>query len=109
MELNTNQQDIEFRHGRRADIPEIVRLLADDPLGSLREKFDAEPSSEYFNAFEEIQADHNNELIVLETDEQVIGTLQITYIPSLTYQGGKEHKSKAFALTKACADKELVS
>ena len=43
----------------------------------------------YVKAFEEIDADKNNELIVAEKDGEIIGTLQITFTPSISFQGGK--------------------
>ena len=43
----------------------------------------------YLRAFEEIQIDKNNELIVAELDGAIIGTLQITFTPSISFQGGK--------------------
>lgn len=80
---------VHFRRAVREDLPAIVRLLADDPLGSMRET-DASPLPEsYHAAFEAIDADPNNELVVAETaGQQVIGVLQITFIPYLTYRGG---------------------
>ena len=43
----------------------------------------------YVKAFEEIDADKNNELIVALNNGEVIGTLQITFTPSISFQGGK--------------------
>jgi GNAT superfamily N-acetyltransferase len=64
-------------------------MLADDKLGSLREAFTDPLPEVYYEAFERIERDHNQELIVVEDlDGQVIGTLQLSHIPYLTYQGG---------------------
>ena len=41
----------------------------------------------YYDAFDQIDADPNNELIVAECDGKVVGVLQLTFIPYLTYQG----------------------
>jgi len=43
---------------------------------------------QYVRAFEEISRDQNNELIVAERDGEIVGTLQLTFIPGLTYRGG---------------------
>ena len=67
----------------------IVRMLADDVLGSQRERYEDPLPEGYINAFREIDADPNNELIVAELDGEVVGTLQLTYIPSISFQGGK--------------------
>jgi hypothetical protein len=39
--MNTSKEQFDFsiRRATREDVPEIVRLLADDPLGSKREKY----------------------------------------------------------------------
>jgi len=77
-----------FRRATRADVPAIVRLLAEDDLGSQRERF-ADPLTEsYFLAFEQIDRDANHELIVAEQNGDVIGTLHLIFLPSLSYQGG---------------------
>lgn len=77
-----------IRIAEPADLPEIVRLLADDPLGQSRERYDDPLPEAYRRAFAAIAADPNNEVAVALHENAVIGTLQITYIPNLTYQGG---------------------
>src|SRR5688572_536000 len=81
--------NLTFREATREDLPEIVRMLADDYLGAQREHFEDPLPESYVKAFEEIAADKNNELIVAETDGAVVGTLQITFTPSISFQGGK--------------------
>ena len=80
---------VTFREAHRDDIPHIVGLLADDPLGSMRETPGDELPKAYWAAYEAIDRDPNNMLIVAEIDGRVAGTLQLTYIPSLTYTGGE--------------------
>jgi GNAT superfamily N-acetyltransferase len=77
-----------FRQATRADIPSIVRLLADDALGSQRERYQAPLPEPYNVAFRQIEADPNHELIVAEQTGEVIGTLHLIFLPSLSYQGG---------------------
>jgi GNAT superfamily N-acetyltransferase len=64
-------------------------MLADDFLGGTREKVDSTISENYVRAFHEIENDPNNELVVAEFDGRIIGTFQLTYTPSLSFQGGK--------------------
>jgi GNAT superfamily N-acetyltransferase len=68
----------------------MIRLLADDDLGRGRENI-AEPlAPAYFKAFESILADDRNILVVAEAaDGDVLGCLQLTIIPGLSYQGAK--------------------
>lgn len=77
-----------FRDATRADLPAVVGLLANDPLGQKRERFENPLPDCYTRAFDAIARDPNNRLIVVEHDGVVIGTLQLTFIPNLTYQGG---------------------
>jgi GNAT superfamily N-acetyltransferase len=79
---------ISFRPAKRADLPDIVRMLADDPLGSKREEFKTPLRKSYYAAFDAIERDPNNELLVACVANEVIGVLQLTYIPYLTYKGG---------------------
>lgn len=81
--------NLEFREATREDLPEIVRMLADDFLGATRERYENPLPESYVKAFEEIQNDKNNELIVAETGDEIVGTLQITFTPSISLQGGK--------------------
>lgn len=64
-------------------------MLSDDFLGSQRERYEDPLPDSYVKAFQEIDADPNNELIVAELDGEVVGTLQLTYTPSISFQGGK--------------------
>jgi GNAT superfamily N-acetyltransferase len=64
-------------------------MLADDFLGQQRERYEDPLPESYVKAFREIDADPNNELVVAELDGEVVGTLQITYTPSISFQGGK--------------------
>jgi len=79
---------IAFRRARRADLPAIVRMLADDPLGARRERYAIPLSAAYGAAYSAIARDRNNELVVAVAAGAVIGVLQLTFIPYLTYRGG---------------------
>lgn len=81
-------ETLQFRSAQRADLPEIVRLLADDELGSQRERYENPLPEAYYQAFEQIDRQPNLELIVAELDGQVVGTLQLIFIPSISFQGG---------------------
>jgi GNAT superfamily N-acetyltransferase len=82
-------KDLIFRQATIEDLPEIVRMLADDFLGATREKYENPLPESYIKAFKEIEADKNNELIVAEMNGDIVGTLQITFTPSIAFQGGK--------------------
>ena len=80
--------EIVCRLAKREDLPAIVRMLADDELGSQRERFEDPLPETYYTAFEQINRDSNHELIVAELNEEVIGTLHLMFLPSLSFQGG---------------------
>jgi len=76
-----------FRQARSDDLAGLVEMLADDDLGRTREAPGQPLDSGYASAFEAIENDPNNELIVCEAQGELLGMLQITFIPCLTYIG----------------------
>lgn len=79
--------EILFREAGSGDVSRIVEMLADDALGSQRERFSEPLPESYTEAFRAIDADPNNELIVAVRDGRVIGVAQLTFTPYLTHQG----------------------
>lgn len=79
---------ITFRRAVQSDLPAIVYMLADDDLGSQRERPETPLAESYLTAFERIDADQNHELIVAEMNGEVIGTLHLIFLPSISYLGG---------------------
>ena len=77
-----------FRETSREDVAAIVEMLADDPLGESREAFEDPLPASYYAAFEAIHADSKQQLIVATFDGVVVGVMQLTLIPYLTYRGG---------------------
>ncbi|MGH7481446.1 MAG: GNAT family N-acetyltransferase [Longimicrobiales bacterium] len=77
-----------FRAATDADLPELVRMLADDALGARRERYEDPLPPSYVSAFEAIEVDPNLELIVAEHEGRIAGMLQLMFIPNLSYQGG---------------------
>jgi ribosomal protein S18 acetylase RimI-like enzyme len=78
---------MEIRQADRADVPAIVALLAEDELGERRETTSDPLTDDYWTAFRAIDEDPNQILVVLD-DGEVVGTLQLTLIPYLTFRGG---------------------
>jgi ribosomal protein S18 acetylase RimI-like enzyme len=80
---------VHIRQAARADLPAVVTLLADDDLGRRRETADHPLNDDYWAAFDAIEADPNHQLVVLETDDgDVVGCLQLSFLPHLTFRGG---------------------
>ncbi|MBB1255752.1 GNAT family N-acetyltransferase [Streptomyces sp. OF3] len=77
--------DLVIRAATAEDVPAIVAMLADDPLGAQRES-PSEPAV-YQAAFAHIAVDPNQHLVVAERAGAVVGTLQLTVIPGLSRRG----------------------
>lgn len=75
---------VEIRRAVATDVPAIVAMLADDPLGARRER-PGDPA--YAEAFQGIDTDPRQWLVVAVADAQVVGTLQLTFIPGLSRLG----------------------
>ncbi|GAA3055780.1 GNAT family N-acetyltransferase [Rhizobium viscosum] len=77
-----------FRSARQSDLADIIRLLADDDLGSTREVVSDPVDLRYLAAFAAIEADPNQLLAVAadETD-RVVGCLQLSFLPGLSRKG----------------------
>ncbi|TRX59484.1 GNAT family N-acetyltransferase [Fulvivirga sp. M361] len=70
------------------DLPHIVNMLASDKLGVQRESFTDPLPEAYVQAFDQITADPAQYLMVMELQSELVGTLQLSFLPYLTYQGG---------------------
>jgi GNAT superfamily N-acetyltransferase len=75
---------MEIRRAVLSDVPAIVAMLADDPLGARRER-PGDPA--YESAFTSIDADPRQVLAVAVSGTDVVGTLQLTFIPGLSRLG----------------------
>jgi ribosomal protein S18 acetylase RimI-like enzyme len=78
---------MEFRKATSADLPAIVKLLADDPLGAKRERAEDPLPREYRDAFAAIGRQEGNSVIVALDGGAVVGCLQLTLIPGLSRLG----------------------
>jgi len=76
-------EHIVFRTALLADVPAIVALLADDELGSTREIIGTPLDQRYVDAFQAIEADANQRLAVVADGDEIIGTLQLSFIPGI--------------------------
>ncbi|MFE1170922.1 GNAT family N-acetyltransferase [Streptomyces sp. NPDC058773] len=77
--------DIEIRRATESDLPAIIGMLADDPLGAIREAPD--DLAPYRAAFEALASDPQQHLVVAVRAGQPVGTLQLTVVPGLSRRG----------------------
>ena len=100
MEQSYNKKLI-FRKATEADIPNIVKMLADDELGSKREDYKVPLPKSYYDAFQNIFQDKNQELIIFENfDKETIGTIQLSFLQYLTYRSGLRAQIEAVRIHK---------
>ena len=78
---------VEVRLATAEDLPAVVRLLADDPLGAQREQVAAPLPRAYEIAFAAMQAQTGNELLVAVRAGEVVGCLQLAVIPGVSRLG----------------------
>ncbi len=89
---------MKFRKATKNDAAIIVEMIADDELGKTRENFQTPLPTEYLDAFDKINTDPNQELIVVENENsEIIGTLQLSIIP---YRGGIKAQIEAVRIRK---------
>ncbi len=93
--------DPTIRPARREDVPAIVALLADDPLGRGRETSSEPLPPAYWRAFDDIAAQSGNFLLVVESGGAVAACLQLTIIPGLSRRGMKRGLIEAVRVSAA--------
>jgi GNAT superfamily N-acetyltransferase len=98
-----------FRAATSADLAAIVHMLADDDLGRQRERDEVPLPNSYQQAFEVITSNPNHELIVAELDDQIMGTLHLIFLHSLSYQGGLRAQVEAVRVDKKFQNQKIGS
>lgn len=77
---------ITFRDAVEADLPYVVRLLADDRFGQGRERDETPLPDSYVQGFRAMLA-QGGRLILAEQDSAVVGCLQLNVIHGVSQQG----------------------
>lgn len=83
--MTKTDSTLEFREAQQSDLPAIIKLLSDDPLGATRDGL--QHMAAYEAAFRAIRAQEGNILIVATIGEEIVGVLQLTLIPGLSRAG----------------------
>jgi N-acetylglutamate synthase-like GNAT family acetyltransferase len=87
--------NLTHRKARIADLPCLVELLLEDELGASRESKSSVVHENYIKAFHKIDSDPNQYLMVVENDDEIIGTCHLTIMPSLTFIGSTRMQIEA--------------
>lgn len=83
--LRDGDRDVVVRRATDADLPAVVRLLADDQLGATRE--DDRDLTAYRRGLAAIDADPHQLLVVLDDGGTVVGCLQLSFLPGISHAG----------------------
>ncbi len=89
---------IGWRPATRADVAQVVALLADDDLGARRESLDL---AHYLAAFDAMRAEGNNHLIVGEQDGTIVATYQLTFISGLSLRAARRAQVESVRVASA--------
>jgi ribosomal protein S18 acetylase RimI-like enzyme len=96
-----------IRRARRDDVAVIVGMLADDPLGSARERIEDPLPPSYFRGFEAIEKDLNIQLVVAEEGGSVVGCLQLCVLPGLSSQGAPRALIEDVRVARHCRSRGI--
>jgi len=98
---------VTIRRARREDVKAIVAMLADDPLGSARERLE-DPLPVYFEAFDAIEQNPDVHFVVAEdTDGVVVGCLQLCILPGLSSQGASRAVIESVRVASHCRSRGI--
>lgn len=87
-QLSVPGADLLLRRATSDDVPCIVQLLAADQLGATRDgAADGDDLAPYLQAFAAIDADPAHLLVVATAGADVVGTLQLSFLPGLARRG----------------------
>ncbi len=101
---------IRIRKATTDDLIQIVRILAGDKLGKMREDLGSNISREYYIAFEKIDKDPSQLLMVAENDcGEIVGTMQLSFIQYLSYRGGLRAQAETVFVREDCRGKGVGS
>lgn len=92
---------LSYRKATIHDLQAIIRLLVEDDLGKNREQLSDIIDSRYTEAFQRIDSDPNQYLMVVNCDNEIVGTCHLTIMPSLTFVGSTRMQIEAVRISKA--------
>ncbi|MDF1646859.1 MAG: GNAT family N-acetyltransferase [Legionellaceae bacterium] len=102
--MNNN---LSYRKANQNDLEIIVKMLAEDELGLSREKVSMPLDKAYLDAFEQIDNDPNQYLMVVERENKVVGSCHLTMMPSLTFTGSTRMQFEGVRVSAACRGQKI--
>ena len=92
---------MDFRTATTTDLKDIVALLADDEFGKTRETVSEEIDGKYIQAFNDIEGQMGNQILLATEDGETTGCLQLTFIPTLARGGQKRAQIEGVRVHKS--------
>jgi GNAT superfamily N-acetyltransferase len=87
-EITLEQGPVALRRARPDDVPAIVALIAADQLGATRDGVrDEADLAAYTAAFRAIDLDPAHLLLVADSGGEIVGTMQLSFLPGLARRG----------------------
>jgi len=100
--IGARDANVLVRRATRDDLQAIIELLSDDPISSGRgDVANDEDRPAYAAALTRIIHDPGNELLVVNRDEAIVGTLQLTVIPGMARRGSTRLLIEAVRIASA--------
>ncbi len=98
----TGADPVVLRDARAKDVAAIVDLLAADQLGATRDGVrDESDLAAYMQAFGAIDADPAHLLIVAESAGEIVGTMQLSFLPGLARRGALRAQLEAVRVAES--------
>lgn len=99
---------MKLRKAKREELFQLIEMYFDDVLGQTRETISIPLDDSYIKAFEIIDSDPNQDLLVLvDKNDLILGTIQITYIQYLNRHGSKRAVFESVRIHKSHRGKGL--
>jgi GNAT superfamily N-acetyltransferase len=96
-----------MRPATRGDLAGIVGLLFDDDNGRTREDPSEPLDPGYVAAFAAIDADPNQVLVAAELDGELVGTMQLSFLPGLSFRGSWRGQIEAVRIASSRRNQRL--
>ncbi len=100
--LATEPAPVVLRRARPGDVAAIVGLIAADQLGSTRDGVrDQADLDAYDRAFQAIDSDPAHLLLVADRAGEVVGTMQLSFLPGLARRGALRAQIEAVRVAES--------
>ena len=99
----TGTGPVVLRTARAGDVAAIVALLAADQIGTARDGVrDEADLAAYDAAFRAIDTDPAHLLLVAESAGEIVGTMQLSFLPGLARRGALRAQIEAVRVAERC-------